>query len=91
MLYKASAIGQTISKDRRIRIDFPVTNCTDAYIHYVLVLGLLDAGVEVIHPFILGCDTKNPKIVAPCLMSLQRLVQHQVVSEVCLDYSLILC
>ena len=91
MLYKASAGEKTMSMDRRIKNDFPVTDCTDAYMHYVLVLGLLDAGVEVIHPFILGCDTKNPKIVAPCLMSLQRLVQHQVVSEVCLDYSLILC
>ena len=48
----------------------------------IICAGLLQADVDVIHPFILGCDTKNPKIVGPCLMSLQRLIQHQVISEV---------
>ncbi|CAH1783969.1 unnamed protein product [Owenia fusiformis] len=45
-----------------------------------IIAGLVSQSTEVIQPFILGCDTKNPKIVHICLTSMQRLVQHESIS-----------
>jgi Dimerisation and cyclophilin-binding domain of Mon2 len=36
----------------------------------------------VVQPFILGCDTKNPKVVQLSLGAIQRLISHQLLNEV---------
>lgn len=33
-------------------------------------------------PFLMGCGTKEPKITQLCLAAIQRLMSHEVVSEV---------
>ena len=48
----------------------------------VLITGLVACSVEVIQPFLLGCDTKNAKIVHQCLISIQRLISHEAISLV---------
>lgn len=48
--------------------------------------GILAASVEILQPFILGCDTKHAKIVHLCLTSIQRLIQHQAISMVCFGF-----
>ena len=47
-----------------------------------LFTGLIPASSDVIHPFILGCQTKNPKLVHTCLVSLQKLISYEAVSTV---------
>lgn len=37
---------------------------------------------EVVQPFLMGCGTKEPKITQLCLAAVQRLMSHEVVSEV---------
>lgn len=37
---------------------------------------------EVVQPFLMGCGTKEPKITQLCLAAIQRLMSHEVVSEV---------
>jgi len=49
-----------------------------------VLLGLLVASVDVVQPFVLGCDTKNPKIVQLSLIAVQRLISQQLLSKVCL-------
>jgi Dimerisation and cyclophilin-binding domain of Mon2 len=44
--------------------------------------GLLESSVDVIQPFLLGCDTKNPKIVQLCLGTTQRLISQQLLNAV---------
>jgi len=48
----------------------------------VICKGLFESSVEVIQPFLLGCDTKNPKIVQLCLGTTQRLISQQLINEV---------
>lgn len=43
-----------------------------------------DASVDLLQPFVLGCDTKQVKIVQLCLTSIQKLLQHHIVNQVCL-------
>ncbi|CAF1163302.1 unnamed protein product [Didymodactylos carnosus] len=40
-----------------------------------------DASVELLQPFVLGCDTKQVKIVQLCLTSIQKLLQHHIVNQ----------
>ena len=47
-----------------------------------VVTGLLAASVDVVQPFVLGCDTKNPKIVQLSLAAVQRLISQQLLSKV---------
>lgn len=47
-----------------------------------IVAGLLAASVDVVQPFVLGCDTKNPKIVQLSLVAVQRLISQQLLSKV---------
>ena len=47
------------------------------------VSGVVASSVDILQPLVLGCDTKNPKIVHLCLTSIQRLIQHQAISMVC--------
>lgn len=44
--------------------------------------GLVPASAEIIQPFVMGCDTKNPKIVQLCLTSVQKLISHEAISVV---------
>lgn len=44
--------------------------------------GLVPASAEIIQPFVMGCDTKNPKIVQLCLPSVQKLISHEAISVV---------
>jgi len=46
------------------------------------VPGLLAASVDVVQPFVLGCDTKSPKIVQLSLVAVQRLISQQMLSKV---------
>ena len=51
--------------------------------HFIAVLpGLLSSSQEILQPFILGCDTKQPKIVHLSLSAIQRLIGHETVSMV---------
>ena len=44
--------------------------------------GLVPASAEIIQPFVMGCDTKNQKIVHLCLTAVQRLISHEAISVV---------
>jgi hypothetical protein len=41
-----------------------------------------DSSVDLLQPFVLGCDTKQVKIVQLCLTSIQKLLQHHIVNQV---------
>lgn len=47
--------------------------------------GLVPASAEIIQPFVMGCDTKNPKIVQLCLTSVQKLISHEAISVTAAD------
>ncbi|ESO95645.1 hypothetical protein LOTGIDRAFT_214760 [Lottia gigantea] len=49
------------------------------------ITGLIPASSEIIQPFILGCATKNPKIVQLCLASVQKLISHEAISTSAAD------
>ncbi|XP_076369562.1 mon2 homolog, regulator of endosome-to-Golgi trafficking isoform X2 [Tachypleus tridentatus] len=49
--------------------------------HDDLRLALLSESPEILEPFFLGCDTRNPKIVQICLTAIQRLITHEAVSS----------
>ena len=44
--------------------------------------GLRFVSVDVVEPLVLGCHTKNTKVVAVCLSGIQRLISHEALSEV---------
>ncbi len=46
------------------------------------IAGLVASSVDIIQPLIMGCETKNPRIVQICLVSVQRLIQHEAISLV---------
>lgn len=45
-------------------------------------IALKENSSEVVQPFLMGCGTKEPKITQLCLAAVQRLMTHEVVSEV---------
>lgn len=45
-----------------------------------LIAGILASSTDIVHAFVLGCDTKNPKIVHLCLSAMQKLIQHEAIS-----------
>ncbi|KAK3593006.1 hypothetical protein CHS0354_005360 [Potamilus streckersoni] len=45
-----------------------------------ILSGLVPASNEIIQPFVLGCETKNPKLVQICLASVQKLISHEAIS-----------
>lgn len=53
-------------------------------IYFICVLNeaLKENSSEVVQPFLMGCGTKEPKITQLCLAAIQRLMSHEVVSEV---------
>ncbi|XP_059173580.1 protein MON2 homolog [Physella acuta] len=50
-----------------------------------IIAGLLSMSSDVIQPFVLGCDTKNPKLVPQCLVAVQRMISHEAVSTAAAD------
>ena len=48
----------------------------------MVISGLVSVSVEILQPFVLGCDTKNAKVVQLCLTSIQRLISHEAISMV---------
>lgn len=52
---------------------------------YHLSSALKENSSEVVQPFLMGCGTKEPKITQLCLAAIQRLMSHEVVSEVRTD------
>ncbi|XP_075525556.1 mon2 homolog, regulator of endosome-to-Golgi trafficking isoform X1 [Dermacentor variabilis] len=48
--------------------------------HHDLRLALLSESPEILEPFFLGCDTRNPKIVQICLSAIQKLITFEAVS-----------
>lgn len=52
-----------------------------SYVH--VCVGMLTNSMEIVNPFVLGCDTKNTKVVPMCLSALQKLIQFETVSLVC--------
>jgi len=64
-------------------------NCRISVATGVCVLsGLLAASVDVVQPFVLGCDTKNAKIVQLSLVAVQRLISQQLLNKVSFSFSL---
>ncbi|CAG2240516.1 Protein MON2 homolog [Mytilus edulis] len=51
-----------------------------------IIAGLIPASAEIVQPFVMGCDTKNSKIMQICLGGVQRLISHEAVSM-----ALVLC
>ncbi|XP_066447576.1 protein MON2 homolog isoform X1 [Eleutherodactylus coqui] len=47
-----------------------------------ILTALKENSSEVVQPFLMGCGTKEPKITQLCLAAIQRLMSHEVVSEV---------
>ena len=43
---------------------------------------MCDSSSEVIKPLILGCDTKQPKIIQICLTSVQKVVEAKILNVV---------
>lgn len=44
---------------------------------------------EIVQPFLLGCDTKSLRVVQISLTGLQRLINNEALSEVCI-YQIVL-
>ncbi|KAL4226466.1 hypothetical protein ACF0H5_014449 [Mactra antiquata] len=42
--------------------------------------GLVSASSEILHPFMLGCETKNVKLIQIALTAAQRLISHETIS-----------
>ncbi|XP_077982841.1 protein MON2 homolog [Glandiceps talaboti] len=47
-----------------------------------IIPALVACSGEILQPFLLGCDTKNIKIVQICLVSVQKLITYQALSAV---------
>ncbi|ELU04807.1 hypothetical protein CAPTEDRAFT_201502 [Capitella teleta] len=48
--------------------------------HSDFIAGILGSSSDIVNAFVLGCDTKNPKIVHHCLSAIQKLIQHEAMS-----------
>uniref|UniRef100_A0A914UNH9 Protein MON2 homolog n=1 Tax=Plectus sambesii TaxID=2011161 RepID=A0A914UNH9_9BILA len=56
-----------------------VRNITDGATESNLISRLRQASNELLHPFVMGCASKNPRLVQISLAGVQRLVQHRAV------------
>lgn len=45
-----------------------------------IIAGLVPASSEIVRPFVLGCETKNPKLIPLCLNCVQRLISYEAIS-----------
>ncbi|XP_046370442.2 protein MON2 homolog isoform X2 [Haliotis rufescens] len=50
-----------------------------------LITGLIPASSDIVHPFVLGCETKSPKLVHQGLVAVQRLISHEAISTAAAD------
>ncbi|XP_067683321.1 protein MON2 homolog [Haliotis asinina] len=50
-----------------------------------LITGLIPASSDIVHPFVLGCETKSPKLVHQGLVAVQRLISHEAISTTAAD------
>jgi len=48
----------------------------------MFVIGLIPASAEIVQPFVMGCDTRNPKMMPLCLGGVQKLIIHEAISMV---------
>ncbi|KAG1680890.1 Protein MON2 [Nymphon striatum] len=48
--------------------------------HENVILALISESTDITQPFLLGCDTKNARIVQICLQAVQRLICHEALS-----------
>ncbi|KAH9512973.1 Endocytosis and vacuole integrity protein [Bulinus truncatus] len=53
--------------------------------HDDIVAGLLSVSSDIIQPFVMGCITKNPKLLPLCLVAVQRMISHEAVSTAAAD------
>ena len=44
-----------------------------------LIQALRTSCTELLHPFLLGCSSKNPRLVQISLQAIQRLIHHRVI------------
>lgn len=58
-------------------------------IYFVRSLVMRDSSVDLLQPFVLGCDTKQVKIVQLCLISIQKLLQHHIINQVIIEIVLL--
>ena len=49
-----------------------------------LPLSVIADETEIVQPFLLGCDTKSLRVVQISLTGLQRLINNEALSEVCI-------
>ncbi|XP_052779500.1 protein MON2 homolog isoform X2 [Mya arenaria] len=50
-----------------------------------LITGLVSSSAEILHPFVLGCETKNVKLIPICLTAVQRMISHEAISITAAD------
>ena len=43
---------------------------------------LCDSSLEIIQPLLIGCDTKQPKIIQICLVSVQKIIEAKILNLV---------
>lgn len=48
---------------------------------------MCDSSADVIRPLILGCDTKQSKIIQICLASVQKVIEAKILNVVSIYYS----
>lgn len=82
-IYAFSPVLSSIPSLDKI-LSFSWTRLTSFSCFYVSCLpeALKENSSEVVQPFLMGCGTKEPKITQLCLAAIQRLMSHEVVSEV---------
>ena len=51
---------------------------------FVYLLSVVADETEIVQPFLLGCDTKSLRVVQISLTGLQRLINNEALSEVCI-------
>lgn len=51
-------------------------------ISYRLFLAMCDTSADIIKPFILGCETKQSKIIQICLTSVQKVIEAKILNVV---------
>lgn len=50
-----------------------------------IIAGLIPASAEIVQPFVMGCDTRHPKMMPLCLGAVQRLISHEAISMTAAD------
>ena len=48
---------------------------------YCIIISVIARSDDVIQPFILGCETKNPKLILISITCIQKLISHDAVPD----------